>query len=89
MHFGLCLQLLPLGRFPLYLPKETNNDLITSGNFPVRKVGGEEGLVLEADQGTRLLHSNQGCLFALAGKVNSRIMFKTTAWHFFIFPPFF
>jgi len=51
----------------------------------VRKVGGEEGLVLEADQGMRLLHSSQGSLFAPAGKVNSRIMLKTTAWYFFIF----
>lgn len=83
MYFGLYSQLLLLGRSPLFLPKETNNDLITSGTFPVRKFGGEEGAVLQADAGMTLLHSSQSYFFTLSGEINSRIMLKTTAWIFF------
>lgn len=79
LNFGLYSQLLMLGRSPLFLPKETNNDIITSGNFPVRKVEGEEGAVLEADVGMRLLHNRQSYFFTLRGEVNSRITLKTIA----------
>lgn len=63
LNFGLYSQLLMLGTSPLFLPKETNNDIITSGNFLVRKVEGEEGAVLEADVGMRFLHNRQSYFF--------------------------
>lgn len=44
--------------------------------------------MLERDAGMRLLHSSQSYFFTLSGEVNSRIMLKTTAWHFFYLPPF-
>lgn len=40
--------------------------------------------MLEAYQRMRLLHSSQGCLFAVTGKINSRIMLKTLPGIFYI-----